>query len=210
MAIIAGPPGVLCHDTRATAATIRACASRARSQPRMLVIGPGEELSTRRSENSGSGMNPVALRSFSPRSAIGARGSGRKPPPGERRPRGPAIPAARRRSSMSGACPLSAARSILRRWLKARATSFSRTFGSASKRGAGRASRCTTAEDTLGGGENASGGSCHDDPRLAAPLRQHREPPIGLGSRLAPRSARPPRAGTSASGFPRGRPCGAA
>jgi hypothetical protein len=85
---------------------------------------------------------------------------------------------------MSGACPLSAARSILRRWLKAAATTRLSTFGSAGKRGAGSASRCTTAERTLGGGVKASGGSVMAIRAVAAPLGEDRETAIGLGARL--------------------------
>jgi hypothetical protein len=69
------------------------------------------------------------------------------------------IPAARRRSSISGACPLSAARSILRRWLKAAATTRLSTLRIGGIARLGQRLRCTTAERTLGGGVKASGGS---------------------------------------------------
>ena len=57
-----------------------------------------------------------------------------------------------------GAMPFKDARNILRRWLKAAATTRSKTLASASKRGRSSAVRCTTALDTLGGGVKAPGG----------------------------------------------------
>ena len=66
--------------------------------------------------------------------------------------------------------------------------------------GAARGASCTTVEVTLGGGAKACGGTSNSELHLAEPLRQHREPAIGLAAAARRRGAPPPPSGTSGSG----------
>ena len=69
------------------------------------------------------------------------------------------MPAARNRSSISGANPFRLARSIFRRCPNAALTTLNNVGPCAGKRGSGKAVKWTTAECAFGGGVNASGGS---------------------------------------------------
>ena len=89
------------------------------------------------------------------------------------------IPAAISRSSISDAMPFKDARNILRRWLKAAATTRSNTLASASKRGRSSAVRCTTALRHFGRWRKGAR-QIHRDPRIRPPRGEDGQTAIGF------------------------------
>ena len=127
-----------------------------------------------------------------------ARASAQKPRPTSSARMVPSIPAA---ESSLAASPndLRDERSILRRWPKAAAVTRSRSSSGRGEPLRRAASAAPRLEATLGGGTKASAGMSNSDRTSHTPLGDHREPAIGLASRVPRPGARRPPSGTSGS-----------